>query len=233
MKLRSKFYSKKFAKNNSSQRLVKVEKVFQDHFFKRILDIGCGDGSFSVRLKNYSQEVYGLDIAKQAVKIAQKKGIKAYQLDVENQKLPFKANFFEALYCGEILEHLFNPDYLLDEVHRVLKPGGLLVVTTPNLSWWLNRLVLLFGFQPYLTEVSLKYNLGKFKPDSNQVAGHIRAFTYKALKELLKIHHFEILKILNNDVAKSLPFPVNLLEKGFSFWPNLNHSNIFVLKNIC
>ncbi len=223
------FYSQKFAQNlGHCQRLEKVKKNFENYHFKRILDVGCGDGSFSKKLGNSSVTIYGIEIAKKAVEKARQKGIKAFRINVDNQSLPFKTAFFEAVYCGEILEHLFDPDHLLSEVHRVLKTKGTLVITTPNLSWWLNRLVLLLGFQPYLTEVSLRHNVGKFQAKPNDISGHIRSFTHKALKELLKLHHFKILKSLGNSVGKSLPLPVSLVENLFSLIPSLSHSNIII-----
>lgn len=214
---RKKFYSSKFAKNSSlglCNRLKSVLSVFERHDFERILDIGCGDGSFTILLSNFSDEIYGVDIAEETVESARNKNIKAYEVDIEEQSLPFGTNYFGAIYCGEVLEHVYDPDRLLNEIHRVLSSDGICTITTPNLSWWLNRLVLLLGFQPYLTEVSLKYNVGKLKakpPWSNidEISGHIRSFTSKSLKELLELNGFEVVEMLRTNVADVLPFPVN------------------------
>lgn len=228
---KQKFYSTKFAKKlGPCNRLKKVISIFQHYHFKCVLDIGCGDGSFGILLSNFSDEVYGVDIAEKAVEIAKKKGIKACKIDVDKQSLPFESNYFEAVYCGEVLEHLYDTDHLLNEIYRVLIPDGICVITTPNLGWWLNRLILLLGFQPYLTEVSLKYNVGKFKANIHEVSGHIRSFTNKALRELLKLNNFEVVKMLSSDVANVLPLPLKPFEKVFSLIPSLAHSNIFVLQ---
>ncbi|MCM8762851.1 MAG: hypothetical protein NC829_00515 [Candidatus Omnitrophica bacterium] len=109
-----------------------------------------------------------------------------------------------------------------------MAPGGICIFTTPNLGWWLNRIILIFGFQPYLTEVSLKHNVGKFKADNNLVYGHIRNFTNRSLRELLKINNFIIIRMHTTDVSNVFPFPINLFEKCLSFIPTLSHSNIFI-----
>jgi len=147
----------------------------------RLLDIGCGDGSFTILLKEAlkAQEVAGIEIAPEAVNALREKGIKAHQLDIDEQSFPFSDNYFDIVYCGEIIEHLFNPDHLLQEVHRVLKPGGSCIITTPNLAGWPNRLALLLGYQPFATAVSPEHEgAGKLimKGDEGQW-GHIRVFT--------------------------------------------------------
>jgi len=225
------FYSEKFAKNfYHSHRLEKVISVLKNYHFNRLLDVGCGDGSFSVLLKSFTNEVYGVDISEKAVESANEKITKACVVTVDEEALPFEDNFFDAVFCGEVIEHLYDPDYLLAEIHRVLKPDGLCIITTPNLASWHNRLILLLGFQPYLTEVSLKYNVGKFKAKLNDISGHIRPFTYKSLKELLKLHDFDFKKAFGVSIAESLPLPANLLEKLLSKKASLALFMVIVVK---
>jgi hypothetical protein len=81
---------------------------------------------------------------------------------------------------------------MLDDIKRVLKPGGWLFITTPNLGSWFNRFSLLFGFQPVYTEVSTRANAGHMINLPGQPAGHIRMFTLRALKELVKREGFMI-----------------------------------------
>lgn len=215
---------------HSGHRLEKVISILKNYHFNRLLDIGCGDGSFSVFLKGFTNEVYGVDISEKAVKSANEKTIKAYVVNVDEKDLPFEDNFFDAVFCGEVIEHLFDPDHLLSEIYRVLKPKGFCMITTPNLASWHNRLILLLGFQPYLTEVSLKYNVGKFKVKLNDVSGHIRSFTYKSLKELLKLHNFDFQKAFGVSIAEDLPFPANLLENILSKKASLALVMIIVVK---
>lgn len=98
------------------------------------------------------------------------------------------------------IEHIFDPDYFLDEIFRVLRPRGILAVVTPNLACWYNRIILLLGYQPHYTEVSARENVGKLyygkvaRDNKESISGHLRVFTYLALNDLLVIHHFEIMK---------------------------------------
>lgn len=225
------FYSQKFVKNLIlNNRFNMVLSILKGYHFNRLPDIGCGDGSFSLLLKNFSDEIYGVDIAKEAVESARKKGIKAYRVDLDKEDLPFEDNYFDGVFCGEVIEHLYDTDNLLNNIYRVLTPNGLCVITIPNISFWLNRIVFLLGFQPYLTEVSLKYNVGKFKANTNKISGHIRAFTYKSIKELLRLHGLSVKKEVGVDIAKELPFPINFLEKILSKKPSLALYLILVIE---
>lgn len=164
-----------------------------------ILDCGCGNGKiakyFSSQFK--SGKVFGIDISLEQLKIAKKDGNMVLAADLDKkQKLPFKDNCLDLVFCNHVIEHLLDPDHLLDEIYRVLKRDGALVLTTPNLAAWYNRIALLLGFQPHFTEVSLRHNVGKLyygtlKTDSHAaLGGHIRIFTYTAIKRLLEIHGF-------------------------------------------
>src|SRR3954469_5033062 len=62
-----------------------------------------------------------------------------------NQRLPFDDAAFDLVWCSEVIEHLEDPAFALNELRRVTKPGGLLLLTTPNSYAWLFRLIGLFG----------------------------------------------------------------------------------------
>jgi len=128
----------------------------------RVLDLGVGDGSVVKQLVDalgLDCVVYGVDIDERALKQAKERGIIVSKVDLNKDKLPYQDNYFDLVLMEEVIEHLANPDNALEEVRRVLKPGGLFIITTPNLAWWVNRLVLLLGFQPYWTEVSTRQDI--------------------------------------------------------------------------
>lgn len=228
------FYNKKPRNptaDESNQRAKKVAKIFSEYKFNKILDIGCSDCSFSVILKNVSNadEVYGIDVYENAVKCGLERGVKVIQVDIDKDNFPFEDNFFDAVYCGEVIEHLFDPDHLLDEIHRISKRDALCVITTPNLASLFNRIALSFGYQPYFTEVSLKYKLGHFLYSSKHIAGHIRNFTYRSFLQLVQMHSFNIEKTLGYQI-EDLPFPVNILDAFVSRFPSLSLGCIVVAK---
>jgi SAM-dependent methyltransferase len=124
---------------------------------------------------------------------AKELGLNTLHHDIEHEDLPYENGFFDAVFCGEIIEHMWDTDRFLEQIERVLAPGGCLVLTTPNLASWFNRLALAVGWQPLDTDVSTKYSPGRpnfLYSSSYSGKGHISNFTYRALKELLKLHGF-------------------------------------------
>ncbi|MEI6058802.1 MAG: class I SAM-dependent methyltransferase [archaeon] len=168
----------------------------------KIIDIGCGMGHFLTSLKNLRKnaqdEYHGTDVANEGLKIAKSKGIKTKKADLNN-KLPYRDNYFDFVYCSETIEHIYDTDNLVLEIRRILKPTGLVIFTTPNLASWYNRIFLLLGIHPFFSEISTKdKTFGKaiFKkiiPDK-WAAGHIRNFTIPAFNDLLRYHGYRVVK---------------------------------------
>lgn len=215
-----------------------IENAAQ-HKFERILDIGCGDGNFSVLLKEASgaKEVYGIEISEKGVESAKSNGVKAYQLDIDEDDFPFEDNYFDTIFAGEVIEHLFDPDHFLDEIYRTLREEGLLVLSTPNLASIHNRIALLFGFQPFPMGVSARYNMGRvYEPngESAQSLDHIRVLTLRSLKALLKMHRFTITSVKGS--CAMLPGNMKFLrlfeavDKVFTVLPGLSYRTIVVSK---
>jgi 2-polyprenyl-3-methyl-5-hydroxy-6-metoxy-1,4-benzoquinol methylase len=171
---------------------------------KRILDVGCGDGVFTQFLGEtlHAEEIYGVDLSGKAVKIARSKRVNAVKIDVNEQDLPFQPEYFDLVFAGEVVEHLFDVDHFLTEVYRVLKLGGVFIITTPNLASLYNRVAMLLGYQPFRTYVSIRNDVGhlvKIDRVENGVLGssdHIRLFTYRSLYELLTVFDFKVVKSL-------------------------------------
>ncbi len=100
----------------------------------KLLDIGCYDGYISLLLKDKfgkKCEVYGIDVAINTIKLARQKGVHAKVCDV-TEGISFEDNMFDYIFAGEMIEHLQDTDFFLQEVSRVLKPDGILILTTPN-----------------------------------------------------------------------------------------------------
>lgn len=199
---------------------------------KRVLDLACGISPFS---KSFGGKVCGIDDNQEAVKLANKNGIKAKLGNVE-ERFDYPNNYFDFVIASHIIEHLINPDHLILESKRVLKRGGLLIVITPNLASWMNRLLLLFGFQPFFSEVStVDKTLGiKFSRKFTKVrstVGHMRIFTPGALKDILEFHGFSIYKTAGVEFV-AFPYFLRLLDRLLSINFSIASNIIVVGKKI-
>lgn len=179
-------------------RKVYVRKVLQELYRLRdrnlkLLDIGCADGSFSKYMSDKGFGVWGLDVSKPAVDLAKKRGVNAKVHDI-SRKMPFGDGFFDIVVIMEVIEHIYDTDFLLSDINRILKKGGLLLLTTPNLGSLENRLRLLLGKYPRLSE----YRIGK------NCSGHIRNYTKGVLTKQLNEHKFKVIKVS----APNMPFPI-------------------------
>ncbi|HDS29578.1 MAG TPA: class I SAM-dependent methyltransferase, partial [Firmicutes bacterium] len=101
---------------------------------KKALDLGCGEGYGSKMLAGRAESAVGVDIDDKAIAHA----VENYQAD--NLKfvasdvcdLPFDDNEFDAVVSFEVIEHIVNPKRMLEEIARILKPDGILLLSTPN-----------------------------------------------------------------------------------------------------
>ena len=176
-----------------------------------LLDLGCDDGVVAlerVKDKITNPLIYGLDVSPQKVRLARKRGIKATVANLEHP-FPYANNSFDLVTANQIIEHLVNVDGFLKEVHRVLKPGGYLILSTENLSSWHNIVALLFGWQAFSQHISLVRNVGNpLRPfgygKSKPQGMHVRIFTPRGLREMLEIYRLVVERTF---AAGYYPFP--------------------------
>ena len=99
----------------------------------RVLDVGCGDGFHLKLLRRFGKPSWtleGIDIDPRAVEAASGPGITVHQGTIEDVDLP--ADSYDVVYTIQTVEHVAHPDRVLAAIHRVLKPGGRLVIVTDN-----------------------------------------------------------------------------------------------------
>ncbi len=227
---------RKFAKT----RIEYLESYLKRINPKKILELGCGEGSLGYEVKKVIPAVdfYGLDLSKEAVRLANEKGIIAKKADL-NEGIPFENNKFDLVFSNQVIEHINNTDLLLEESFRVLKKGGYFIVITPNLSFWVNRLIFPFGIYPIFSEVSmLKKNMGagflKKLISDDETVGHIRVFNLLALIDMLEHYGFKIERKVGIPFPFQMPkifgFFYNILDWFFSKKPSLARDIMIIAK---
>lgn len=184
--------------------IIKIMKFIKRNFIKtgRLLEIGCADGALGYSIIQAGWHVDGIELSEKAANIARKKGLDVFVANVEDS-IPIDSNMYDIVVAGEVIEHIFDTDYFLREIHRVLKKRGIFIVTTPNLASITNRLFLLFGKYPRFVEYRV----------SKESAGHIRYYTFKKLIEQLVENDFIILKKQSPNILMPMSRVPNLLKK--------------------
>jgi len=99
---------------------------------KRLLDIGCASSFMVATLSSKVEESYGVDLDFPKLTQARKKFPHITYLNGAGERLPFKDETFDAVTFFETLEHVDNEAVFLSEVHRVVKPGGTVLLSVPN-----------------------------------------------------------------------------------------------------
>ena len=143
----------------------------------RLLDVACGQGRLILYGPFPGMELVGTDVSRSSLATALERGYSAVVETNVARPLPFPNQSFDVVVCSHILEHLMEPQYLVSESYRVLRPGGLLVVGVPICLWWtrLLRIHLLPLLVPSKRQEALAARFG-----------HVQFFTLPSLRQLLK-----------------------------------------------
>ena len=154
----------------------------------RVLDIPCGEGAFTQRLLGKGYEVHSADV--QCDLKAEGATFRAANM---NEALPWEDGFFDVVACIDGIEHIERPFDFVDECRRVLRPGGILLVSTPNISSLRSRWRYLFtGFHN-----KGKVPLNEAKPSPWH---HIGLISFDRLRYMLHRAGFRITAVETNRV---------------------------------
>jgi SAM-dependent methyltransferase len=176
-----------------------------------LLDIGAADGQIAAYLhKKYGHRVICVEKTPKWLEVHGRADVPFVFADV--YRLPFDARTFDAVFMGEILEHVYDPSAAVKEACRVLKPGGVLVGTVPNFYFLVKR---------------FRYLIGRFGEDPSHplTHEHIRLFSRHAIEQLVACSMLQNLEVVGiwphnyflNGVFRPLRFVRAVFERtGFA-----------------
>ena len=184
---------------------------------QRIVDVGCGDGSATHLVKRLDPRntVIGVDWSAMALVQARARGLLVIQGGVDAAGLPLPDASADVVVMSELIEHLVDTDAAVEEARRILRPGGILLLSTPNLAAWFNRGLVGLGIQPVFSEVSLR---GIYGRPGSQVVGHLHMFTKRALTEFLTDRGFTCERVMGAPYH-DVPRPMRPLDRLICRWP--------------
>jgi SAM-dependent methyltransferase len=183
---------------------------------QRIVDVGCGEGTATYLVKRLdpANTVIGIDWSAMALAQARARGLLVVQGGIDGLPLPDAS--VDVVIMSELIEHLVDTDAAAEEARRVLRPGGTLLMSTPNLAAWYNRGLVGLGIQPVFSEVSLK---GIYGRPGQEVVGHLRLFTRRALEEFLTARGFACERVCGAPYY-DVPRPLRPLDRVLCHWPS-------------
>jgi O-antigen biosynthesis protein len=174
----------------------KVFDLIHENSF--VLDVGCSSGGLGKKLIEEKKcRVYGVDFSPKSIKNASKILHKAKLFDLDSVKVPFSKEKFDVIVFADVLEHIKNPECILERFSKILKKDGVIIASIPNIAYVSARINHLFGKWDY-------YETGLMDKT------HIKFFTSKTINELFLKTGYSI---------KETYFTPGL---GFSFFDKFN-----------
>lgn len=192
------------------------DKNIKNYRPKNLLDVGCGNGDRTIRIADYFKvsidNTYGIDCEKQYVTESRQR-FTAAEIDLELDGLPFNENYFDLVMCNQVLEHLKEYKKVIEDIIRVTRRDGYIVLGIPNLAHLINRIYFLTGAQPMCISLD---------------GQHVRGFTHKAFIEALS--YYENVELIDCKGALMYPLPFSISKFLAKYFIGLSGYVCYLLK---
>jgi ubiquinone/menaquinone biosynthesis C-methylase UbiE len=191
------------------RRLNETISIIMKEEYESIIDVGCGDGILlkeieqNCQIKNNSLLLIGMDISELRLRRTIKRtSAKVCNADAEN--LPFRGQQFDLTICGEVIEHVPNPENVIKELSRITRPGGKLLISIPVACWQRTLLATLFKKEIWYVDEK----------------EHLREYSYFNINRFDKISYlFNSLKCLSLEIRAVTGvffFVIGLIERSLN-----------------
>jgi ubiquinone/menaquinone biosynthesis C-methylase UbiE len=194
------------------------DKNLEEYIPNNMLDVGCGDGSRTMRIASYCNiditRIYGVDYDEDLIKKCQDI-FHAVKIDLEFESIPHHNDIFDLVICNQVLEHLKNYSKVIDELIRITKKKGYILIGIPNLAHLINRIYLLFGIQPMCIALD---------------GPHVRAFTHRNFVKMLD--SLQEIKLIDVEGSLMYPLPFFIAKTFARYFVGLSGYVCYLLQKI-
>lgn len=176
-----------------------------------LLDVGCWDGNTTIEYARATDgaRVYGIEVFQDPASRAAQRGVSVAVMDLERDRFPWADQSMDLIVCNQVFEHLKNVWLPMSEIARVLRVGGHLVFSVPNLASLHNRALLAFGVQPT--------SIRTFGP-------HVRGFTLGQTRAFLC--EGGVFRVRRISAAGFYPLPAKWARAFAAAFPGTAHTSI-------
>ena len=190
---------------SGQDRRLEMVRRFVDLEDARILDVGCGIGTYVRRFRQFSDDVHGIEVEPERVAEAAAGGLPNIVLAV-GEALPYPDDHFDLVFSNEVIEHVDDDRRTVAEMVRVTRPGSVIVAFAPNR---------LYPFETHGAYIGGRYVFGNIPlvnwlpdPLRDRLAPHVRAYTQRSIRRLFVgqpvrlVHHRVIYPGFDNVSAR-------------------------------
>ncbi|GAB4232622.1 MAG: hypothetical protein Tsb0034_05440 [Ekhidna sp.] len=200
--------------NPIHQRLLSAYHLARPYIKGNLLELGCGEGRGVELLAPLATSYTGIDKIKPVIDKLKSRYPNGTFLDAVFPPFPFEDNTFDTIVTFQVIEHIRDDQHFLQEIARVLKPGGQALITTPNIKMTLSRNP--WHEREYTAE-QLERICKKYfsEVDMKGIAGSEKVMAYheQNRRSVQKIMRFDILNLQHRLPAKVLRVPYDLLNR--------------------
>lgn len=203
----------------------------------KILDAGCGIGFINDEIARYTDEAVGIDLNADSIDFA-KKNMRGKYLVSDVTQTPFPENHFDKIISCAVLEHIKKPETMIEEIYRITKKRGHLIIAVPCSSGILNGTFLnkcghdeLIGGEYHFKDGFYYWELNKILERAGFKVQKKKYFNFLLLElilELSKFYSFKIKKIRYRSQTDLYPIQQSIIFKVYSFFSPLFYHLVMI-----